>query len=442
MADGAWRHGGMVAVAAAEGAGELAVEGAGDARAARMTRLLIVIDGPFYRRGDEVFDRLCYDRQFYDDYAAVFDQVRVAARVDHGTAVEGMHRADGEGVAFVDLANVRGAAWVLAPWRRYCQPLGDAVAWADAVCVRLPSVAGWHAARLARRLGKPLMFELIGDPLAASVGSASHRIGGLIQYCRTRQIVRWSRVGSYVSRAHLQRRYPAAADATTASISSIRLPASVFRPPRTAPARPNELRLVFVGSFLPVKNHATLLHAIALARQGGLSLSLTLVGDGPLGPTIEARIAELGLGAQVRLTGHLTGGATIEAELDAADLFVIPSWSEGMPRAAIEAMARGLPVIGSAVGGIRELLPTELLFDPREPKAVVDLIRELQDPAVYGRWAEKCREIVVEFAPVRLSASRRALLSTLRAHATRTVRASAWLPEGLDVVSALPNSPI
>jgi phosphatidyl-myo-inositol dimannoside synthase len=407
-----------------------------------MSRLLIVTDGPFYRRGDAVFDKYCFDRAFFDDYAAVFDQVRVAARVDRGTAVDGMHRTDGEGLVFVDLANVQGAAWVLAPWRRYCGPLADAVAWADAVCVRIPSVAGWHAARRARRQGKPLMFELIGDPLAIGVGSAAHRIWGLIQYRRTRRIVSWSRMGSYVSRAHLQRRYPAAADATTASISSIRLRASAFRPPRAVPARPDRLRLVFVGSFLPVKNHATLLHAIALARQGGLSLSLTLVGDGPLEPTIEARIAELGLGAQVRLTGHLTGGAKIEAELDAADLFVMPSWSEGMPRAAIEAMARGLPVIGSAVGGIRELLPDELLFDPKRPAEIAHLIEGLRHQDRYRRAAQLCARIAADFALGRLSASRKALLSTLRAHATQTPRASACSPENLDVVPALPKSPM
>jgi phosphatidylinositol alpha-1,6-mannosyltransferase len=401
-----------------------------------MTRLLIVTEGPFYRRGAAVFDRYCFDRAFFDDYAAVFDEVRVATRIERTTAVDSMHRADGEGVAFVDLANVQGAAWVLAPWRRYCRPLADAVDWADAVCLRLPSVAGWHAARLARVHGKPLMFELIGDPLAAEVGSCSRRVNGLIQYWRTRQIVSWSSAGSYVSRAHLQRRYSAVADATTASISSIRLPASAFRPPRAAPARPDQLRLVFVGSFQPVKNHATLLRAVALARREGLTLPLTLVGDGPLRGAIEARIAALGLETEVRLTGHLVGRAPIEAELDAADLFVIPSWSEGLPRAAIEAMARGLPVIGSAVAGIRELLPNELLFDPREPQAVVDLIRKSRNPAVYGRWAGKCRELAVEFAPGRLSALRRALLSTLRAHATRTSRASTCSTGRLNVVPA------
>jgi phosphatidyl-myo-inositol dimannoside synthase len=363
-----------------------------------MSRLLVVTDNVFYRQGDAVFDRFCFDRAFFDDYAAVFDQVRVAARVDRRTAAHGMHRADGAGVAFVDLASVQGAAWVLAPWRRYCRPLADAVDWADAVCVRIPGVAGWHAARLARGRGKPLMFELVGDPLAAGAGSVAHRIGGVIQYWRARRIVRWSGVGSYASRAHLQRRYPAAAGAVTAAISSIRLPPSAFRPPRTAPARPDQLRLVLVGSFLPVKNHATLLRALALARREGLRLSLSLVGDGPLRPAIEDQIAVLGLEAEVRLTGHLLGRSRVEAELDSADLFVIPSWSEGLPRAAIEAMARGLPVIGSAVPGIRELLPPEHLFDPRRSEQIAGLIKRLRIEADYRRSAEQCVRIGKEFA--------------------------------------------
>jgi glycosyltransferase involved in cell wall biosynthesis len=379
-----------------------------------MTRLLIVTDNTFYRSGQEVFDDLCYDRGFFDDYAAVFDEVRVAARVDRTGRVDGLIRADGAGVSFVDLDDVHGAAWVLAPWRLYCRPLADAVDWADAVCVRLPSVAGWHAARLARRLGRPLMFELIGDPLATGVTSTAHRLSGMIQHRRTCRIVRWSGVGSYVSRAHLQQRYPASFDATTASISSIRLPLSGFRAPRAGPAQPDRLRLILVAAFLPYKNHKALLDAMALALRQRLRLSLTLVGDGPLRPAIERQIERMGLGDHVRLTGMLTGRAKIEAELDAADLFVMPSWSEGLPRAAIEAMARGLPVIGSGVPGIRELLPQSSLFDPGRPEQIAALIGRLRIAANYRQSSEQSVRIAREFVADVISPRRQALYRRFR----------------------------
>ena len=65
---------------------------------------------------------------------------------------------------------------------------------------------------------------------------------------------------------------------------------------------------------------------------------------------------ELNLTAHVRFHGHIAGRENIERILDGADLFVMTSASEGMPRAMIEAMSRGLPAIGSAVGGITEIL--------------------------------------------------------------------------------------
>ena len=74
------------------------------------------------------------------------------------------------GSRFVDLLPARGVRWTLAPWQRYCRALAGAVAAADALCLRLPGVAGWHAARLAPP-GEPTMFELIGDPLATALGS-------------------------------------------------------------------------------------------------------------------------------------------------------------------------------------------------------------------------------------------------------------------------------
>ena len=63
--------------------------------------------------------------------------------------------------------------------------------------------------------------------------------------------------------------------------------------------------------------------------------------------------------------------------MDGADLFVLPSRGEGLPRAAIEAMARGLPVLGTTVGGFPELLPDDDLVPPGDVRSLVNKIREV-----------------------------------------------------------------
>jgi hypothetical protein len=82
-------------------------------------------------------------------------------------------------------------------------------------------------------------------------------------------------------------------------------------------------------------------------------------------------------------------------------------------------MARGLPAIGSAVGGIRELLPGDHLFDPRDANAMLGLMRQFMDPPRYRHGAATCNAIAEGFAADLLSQRRRALYYRLREIATR-----------------------
>jgi glycosyltransferase involved in cell wall biosynthesis len=379
-----------------------------------MARLLIVTDATFYRSGDQVFDRVCFDRRFFDDYCAEFDEVRVAARVADRPPDAQLHRADGEGLRFVDLPAVSGALWALAPRSRYCGALDQAVGWADAICLRLPGVAGWHAGRLARRQRKPVMFELIGDPLAVGLGSVQARLYGRLQGHRTRRTVRRCQLGSYVSASHLQQLYPAAPGATTAAISSIRLDRARLRPPRTGRWRNDRLRLIHVGSFLPVKNQALLVKMMRLAHAESLPIYLTLVGDGETRARIERQIRAHCLDERITLAGHLPGSELVMAAMVEADALIMPSLSEGLPRVVLEAMAAGLPVVGSDVPGIRQLLPHWLLFDPAVAADALERCRLLLDDGSYRRAAAYGSSKVREFTDDVLSTRRRALLAELR----------------------------
>ena len=140
-----------------------------------------------------------------------------------------------------------------------------------------------------------------------------------------------------------------------------------------------------------------LIDAVAACTREGLDLRLTIVGDGKERPVLEARARALGLGPRVRFLGQLPAGEAVRAELDRADLFVLPSRQEGLPRAMVEAMARALPCIGSTVGGIPELLPPEDLVPPGDVGTLARKIREVVgDPDRMARMSarnlEKARQ--------------------------------------------------
>jgi glycosyltransferase involved in cell wall biosynthesis len=121
------------------------------------------------------------------------------------------------------------------------------------------------------------------------------------------------------------------------------------------------------------------LHALALVRRP--SLALVVIGGGRLRPELERLAGDLGLAGQVRFLGALPSGAAVREHLHAADLFVMPSRAEGLPRAMIEAMACALPCLGSSIGGITELLAPACLFPPDDPAALAAALRAaLADP--------------------------------------------------------------
>jgi glycosyltransferase involved in cell wall biosynthesis len=106
---------------------------------------------------------------------------------------------------------------------------------------------------------------------------------------------------------------------------------------------------------------------------------LVVVGDGPQRRALSEQISSLGLSTSVELTGQLQREG-VRSVLDGASCLVVPSRSEGLGRVALEAMARGRPVIASAVGGLRELVEdgvTGLLVPPESPKALAKALRAL-----------------------------------------------------------------
>jgi glycosyltransferase involved in cell wall biosynthesis len=155
------------------------------------------------------------------------------------------------------------------------------------------------------------------------------------------------------------------------------------------------LLLGAIGNLYPVKGHTYLLRAVALLHGGGLPVKLVIAGRGALLDDLRAETTRLGIARDVAFLGFRED---VPALLPALDVFVLPSLSEGLPLSALEAMATGMPVVATRVGGAPEVVAhgeSGLLVPPADPTALAEAVRVvLCDREVARRFAETGRRIV------------------------------------------------
>lgn len=135
--------------------------------------------------------------------------------------------------------------------------------------------------------------------------------------------------------------------------------------------------VVTVANLRSEKAHEVLLHAAAHLLPRHRGLRYLIIGDGPRREELMQLATSLGLDSQVTFMGHRED---VPALLAQADVFVLPSRSEAFPNGAMEAMAAGVPVIASRVGGLLDLIEdgrTGILVSPTEPAAFAAAIEQL-----------------------------------------------------------------
>jgi glycosyltransferase involved in cell wall biosynthesis len=171
--------------------------------------------------------------------------------------------------------------------------------------------------------------------------------------------------------------------------------------------------ILIVGRLSREKDHITLLEAVA-RLDSTLKPHLVIVGEGPERPNVEQRIRQLQLEAHVTLTGQQSSA---QPWYGIADLAVLSSLSEGSPNALLEAMACGVPVVATDVGGIPEIVmhgESALLVQPGDPGQMKAAIRRLlTEPNLAAGIAKRSQELIAaRHAP---EARMRRLVSIYRA---------------------------
>jgi glycosyltransferase involved in cell wall biosynthesis len=159
---------------------------------------------------------------------------------------------------------------------------------------------------------------------------------------------------------------------------------------------------VVVSRLSPEKGADTLLRAVALVIRERPSFRLEVAGNGPCLRPLQRLADELGISRHVRFLGTVQDVAGL---LSRASFFVLHSLTEGISLTILEAMAKGLPVVTTGVGGSPEVVVngvTGLLVPPREPKPLADaMLQLLRDPAMAQQMGHAGRDRVEQDFDIR-----------------------------------------
>jgi len=345
-------------------------------------RVLLTSEARFERTPDgQIWGPPAYGRALWARYLDVFSSVLIAARVANVDAASpGCVTASSSDVEFCPLVPYSGLSGLLTNLPRVRASVAGAVQNTTAIIVRAPSPIAYFTSRAAASVGRPFAAEVVGDSdQVFSQGAFHHPLRVPIRWVARstqQQLSRDAIAVLYVTNSVLQRRYPsqgqayAASDAALDDLAFASDDRHEWRPPA-------DFVLVTVGGLdQPYKGTGVLLDAVHEVRRRGAGVKLRIVGDGRLLPRYRSQCEALGLAPVVEFVGQ-QDRAGVRAALDSAHLFVLPSLTEGLPRALLEAMARGLPAVATNVGGVPELLPSECLVPPRDSHALAVRIEQM-----------------------------------------------------------------
>ena len=321
----------------------------------------------------------------------------------HAKPPEGWNRATGENIVAAPVPDFLTPRLLVKNLGQVKKIVRETLTETEAIHLRVSCFLG-NVVWRALEPGRPYGVEVVADPYDSfAPGAFHHPLRPALRAWVPRELKNQcanATAATYVTKDALQRRYPASPGALSTYFSDVDLTGNAFvDAPRKAPDAGKTFQLVFVGTLAQLyKAPDVLISAVAECAQEGLDLQLNLIGSGRHRDELEAQAKTLGIAERVIFRGQMADRHPVQKELDAADLFVLPSHQEGLPRAMVEAMARALPCIGSTVGGIPELLPPEDLVPPGDADALAKKIGEvLRDPNRMARMSAHSLQTAHEY---------------------------------------------
>jgi glycosyltransferase involved in cell wall biosynthesis len=244
---------------------------------------------------------------------------------------------------------------------------------------------GYAALRVAQGLGKPCVIGSRGSDIRVRDRISSHYTGLALREATEVLTV------SEELRQQAIERYGAAPERVTTLVNGCNT--ALFHPRERSAVRaglgvPEAATLItFVGRIVQAKGVAELVQAFARIAAERPQARLALVGDGVYREALDAQIAALGLADRVHRPGAVQP-QEVALWLAASDAMTLPSYSEGYPNVVVEALASGVPVVATDVGGTREIVDAGCgeLIQPRDVDGLATALGRVLDGVAAGRY--------------------------------------------------------
>jgi len=333
--------------------------------------------------------------------------IRLAARVDSRPVPSARYELSGD---FAGLPFYQGLGHLVRRLPALLKSIDRVVRSSRAISVKLPGAIGLIAVYFAGRRNVPVAAEVVGDVedvLKSGVAGLPGRIMAAPATFLTRWAVRRARAVRYVTRSTLQTRFPSRRDAVSVTYTDVFVNDNELG--RALGTVEPGLVLAIGSQEQMYKGHDLLIRALEALLPRFPNAHLQLIGSGRMQAELRTLAADLGVAERVEFAGFIADRTELRQRLDSAEIFALPSRTEGLPRALIEAMSRGLPCVASRVGGTPELLSDEALCVPDDAHALTQLLdRFLSDQTLRERQSSRNLRVAAEYTQTGMRLAREA----------------------------------
>ena len=374
-------------------------------------KLALTTNARLYKAPDNhYYTQVVYDYNFFCRYLKVFENVQLIAHTDYveQNSVEGFVQVDGPGLEIYEVPFPHGKIEYIKNYFKIKKSLKHSLEGCDVALLRIPDELAFQLYYEIKKRNIPLAVEVTSDAwmLYKKGNSSNSFLRPFIRihwHLMQKKLCKEANGTSYVTQYYLQRRYPYSTGKnyfttfyTNTDIDDEWL--------NTKPTRNNNkcLRIVHVSTSISnnSKGYRELLIAAGELLKQGIQIDVIIVGSGDLNEECKNIVERYGLDNYICKLGKVNK-KVLKTELLNDDIFVFPSYVEGLPRVVVEAMAAGLPCVATNLPGIVELIGSEWTVPTHDTQLLTEKIKILiNDKLLRLKVGEENRNRAMQYSKI------------------------------------------